>query len=441
MELAANTRIDFATLSSLLRVISTSPPWDEASLGIQRLTTIGVGGKPYDSRAQDEQNVRAFARLLRDDAELIYRAILAGAYAGRLVGGSMADGIVRGLQSIRTTYRFEEKSEQGVDESLRTFFADVTQYYGRPVPTAGRPLVDASDAPAWLDALRKDLRAIRVASRIGTPFSVAGDQSALWSVPEVQLGAWRSTIERIDAMFTGRGTDLRAGIEEIMCDAAQVAPSTTVPVRLDTMGVVQWSEALYRALLPTSPSDPQHVPFVIAPIALRALGFGLTQRTVDQLKNAAPNRPAVDLEQALRFIAERPWVLATVDGPSTVIIRRSDKTLLESWPSSRQTPAVAATYDQLAALASVELFSSARHPVAPAPSLLAIEEPQEVSVTREQWKRHLTQSAGDRPIPEVRFYPSVPRQPPNGPYIIEPRSVDDLVMRGLEATRRANTQS
>jgi hypothetical protein len=441
MELAANTRIDFATLSSLLRVISTSPPWDEASLGIQRLTTIGVGGKPYDSRAQDEQNVRAFARLLRDDAELIYRAILAGAYAGRLVGGSMADGIVRGLQSIRTTYRFEEKSEQGVDESLRTFFADVTQYYGASTPIAGRPLTEASEAPAWRDALRKDVRAIRVASPIGVPFSVAGDQTAMLSIPEVQLAAWRSTIERIDAMFTGGGTDLRAGIEELMCDAAQIAPSTTVPLRLETMGIVQWSEALHRALLGTSPSDPQHVPFVIAPIALAALGFGLPEWSLDQLKKAAGNRPAVELEQATRFIADRPWLQATVDGPSAVIIRRSDKTLLEAWPPSRQTPTVAATYDQLATLTYVEFFSPARYPAAPTPSLLAIEEPQEVTVTRDQWKRSLMQSAGNRPIPEVRFYPSVPRQPPNGPYIIEPRSVEELVTRGLDATRPVNAQS
>jgi hypothetical protein len=435
MDAVANTKIDFAALSSLLRVISTSPPWDEASLGIQRLTSIGAEGKSYDTRARDEQNVRAFARLLREDSQLIYRAILAGAYAGRLVAGAtQAERVIRGLQSIRTVYRFEEKNEAAVDDSLSTFMADVTGYYAQKerLPTLGVPLTEASETAAWIDSLRKDLRRIHTTSPMGVPFGVEGDGGARLNVETVQTAAWESALHRIDAMFTGRGTDLRAGITEIMCDAARVPPATVVPLRLDSMGIVEWSEALMQATRGISRSDPNHVPLVVVPIALRALGFGVIPATISRLRKGAPSND--DVVAAERFISERPWVSATFDQSSTIIIRKSTDSLVATWKASQSAPALAVTYDQLAELISADLASSATCPGFPHPSLIAIEEPQELTVSRERSTKTLVERAGNLPMRQVRFYPAPPSQPPNAPFVVEPRSVEDLVSRGLAAS-------
>jgi hypothetical protein len=434
MDAVANTKIDFAALSSLLRVISTSPPWDEASLGIQRLTTIGAEGKPYDTRPRDEQNVRAFARLLRDDSQLIYRAILAGAYAGRLVAGAtQAERVIRGLQSVRTVYRFEEKNEAAVDDSLSTFLADVVGYYAQKerLPTLGIPLADASEAAAWIDSLRKDLRRIHTTSPMGVSFGVEGDGGARLNLESVQTAAWQSALHRVDAMFTGRGTDLRAGITEIMCDAARVPPATVIPLRLETLGIVEWSEAFMHATRGIPRSDPSHVPLVVAPIALRALGFGVLPATIARIRKGAPSNE--DVVAAERFISERPWVSATFDQSPTIIIRKSADSLISTWKASPSAPALAVTYDQLADLINNDLASAATFPGFPHPSLIAIEEPQELTVSREQSTKTLIERAGNLPMRQVRFYPTAPSQQPSGAFIIEPRSVDDLVSRGLAA--------
>lgn len=437
MDAVANARIDFAALSSLLRVISTSPPWDEASLGIQRLTTIGVNGKAYDTRLRDEQNVRAFARLLRADSELIYRAILAGAYAGRMLfAAPEAERIIRGLQSIRTVYRFEEKNEAGVNDSLTTFFGDVLAYYAQKerLPTLGVPLTNASESAAWVDSLRKDLRKIHTTSPMGVPFGVAGDGGAQLNVEAVQTAAWQSVLERIDAMFTGRGTDLRPGITEIMCDAARIPPATVVALRLDSMRIVEWSEAFLRATHGTPPSDPEHVPLTIAPVALRALGFGLIPASLSRLHKVAVGRTPNDIQAATQFVGARPWLSATADGPSVMIVRKSSESIIGAWEPSQRAPALAVTYDQLSELIAADLASPATFPGFPYPSLAAVEEPQEVTVSREKSRRTFVGLSGTAQLREVRFYPSAPASTPNAPFVVEPRSVDELIAGAFNST-------
>ena len=434
--------IDFAALSSLLRVISTSPPWDEASLGIQRLTTIGATGKAYDARARDEQNVRGFARLLREDADLIYRAILCGAYAGRLVDSpSEAERIIRGLQSIKVTYRFDEKTEAGVRDSLDVLLKEIREYYRDEVPVAGRPLQDVSGVRGWVDSLKVDLRTIRGRAPMGMPFSMAGEGRAMLSLDQVQSGAWSSALKRLDAMFTGRGTDLRAGIEELMCDAARIPPGSIVRLRPEAMGVVEWSEALRQAIERKPAPQRPAVPSVVAPIALHALGFALRDDWLGRLK-AAVNANDPDVEATRKFVADRPWMLSGGDGPSVVIVRRPADSLIDSWSPSSRAPAIAATYDHLRTFTENDFFLPARFPALPVPLLVAVEAPQEVTVTTgDEWQRRLVRSLGDK-AREIRFYPSAPRQQPNGPYIVEPRSVEDLVSQALSLhTWTANAQS
>ena len=96
--------------------------------------------------------------------------------------------------------------------------------------------------------------------------------------------AWTEPSPASDVMFTGRGTELRAGITEIMCDAARIPPATVVPLRLDTMGIVEWSEAFLRAVHGMPRDDPDHVPLTLVPIALRALGFGVIPASIARLR-------------------------------------------------------------------------------------------------------------------------------------------------------------
>jgi hypothetical protein len=266
---------------------------------------------------------------------------------------------------------------------------------------------------------------------MGVPFSVGGDGGAMLSIKDVQSVAWQSAIARIDAMFTGRGTELRAGITEIMCDAVRIPPATVVPLQLDSMGIVEWSEAFLHTVYGIPREDPDHVPLTIAPIALRALGFGVIPASISRLRKAASTNSKEEVDAATRFIVERPWMAATADGPSALIIRRGAGSLISAWQATQQAPALAATYDQVADLIANDLVSPATFPGFPYPSLVAVEDQPDVTVGREQAKKTLLASSGNQTLREAWFYPSAPKQPPNVPYVVEPRSAEDLVARGL----------
>jgi hypothetical protein len=269
------------------------------------------------------------------------------------------------------------------------------------------------------------------------PFGMS-DGRAMWSLEHVQAGAWTSALTRLDAMFTGRGTDLRAGIEELMCDAARIPPGSIVRLRLETMGLVEWSEALRQTIERKPAPGRPTIPSVVALIALHALGFALRDDWLDKLGRAV-NANELDVEEARKFVADRPWILFGGDGPSVVIVRKPADSLIDTWMPSARAPAIAATYDQLRTYATSSFVSS--FPSSPVPSLVAVEAPQQVTVTTgDEWQRQLVKSLAN--VPEIRFYPSTPRQPPNGPYIVEPRSVEDLVSRALSPqTSTANVQS
>ena len=104
--------------------------------------------------------------------------------------------MLRGLQSIRLVYRFEENDEAGVNALLSVFLQDVAKYYNQPhgIPSAGQTLTAASDAGAWVASPRKDLRTIDQTSPMGVPFSVGGDGGAMLSIR--MFRAWRGPNHR-----------------------------------------------------------------------------------------------------------------------------------------------------------------------------------------------------------------------------------------------------
>jgi hypothetical protein len=433
--------IDFATLTSVLRVMSLSPSWDEANAAMTNLETLGKDGRDYDGRATDEQAIRAFARLVRDDSGLVFRAIVHGDIVGALVSSDVrAERIIRGLQAIKTAYRFEDRNENAVAEAFDTLAADEGRFFESDIDDTGVTVTEVDQIDGWRRRLDKRLSrfpGVGPAALHNDTFPRAGNETSATAeknyvtplnIYEVQDRAWARAAERLETLLSGRIVDRVPSVEELLCAAANISPSTVVPLRLENMSLAQWSDLLFDAIGGRDSLVTEHAPapYRFAYYALTALGFSvvpLMQRKPWNVPRSRSPNWSAESTQANSFHSSRTRPEA---GRSMIILRRPTESMTSAWQASRTTAALAVTQTQLGVFASTDLLRQFGAVATPYPSLVAVELPQDFTtdIEKELARQIIQSESSGRPVPVVYFSQGSARD--TSRTVIAPRSLDEL---------------
>ncbi len=399
--------VDLSTLSSHLRIISTSPAWPTVQAAIANLQHFASTGQRYDALQNDIRCVQQYMRLLEGRAETIAHALVCGLVVG-LASDMKTRGrrILVGLDVISRAHRFSEKTDSEVAETLKNLLLDMRHH-----PDLST-LMKACPDLSWKGDL-KDWSA-----RLGETFSRL-DQATLDQglMIRVRGGSWESWLRRLDLFFQG-ARQPEPELNDLLALAAQSPAARLFKLDLREMTVGDWSAALIETI-----STPTY-PLWVAVAALLALGFNdswidLILVEVSKAKSQEPKGLAWDRWQAWRrFMPDRP-------SRSVLILKRAGKSIVEGWLPSPSTAALVLSAAEATKLirgfdlSKVSLKSETRLDLCGFEMPL---EPPDLDTTILKFTQFL-------PAPPpfgVYLYTETPRTLPPGPYVIAPKSADEL---------------
>jgi hypothetical protein len=403
--------VDLSTLSSHLRIISTSPAWPTVQVAITDLQLFESHGQPYDDLQNDIRCVQQYARLLEGRAETIACALVCG-----LVVGMASDmetrgrRILVGLDVISRAHRFSEKTDAEVAETLKKLLQDVRHHPGLSTLMANCPdLSWKGDLKDW-------------STRLGEAFSKLG-QETLNTLFMIRIDdySWDSWLRRLDLFFQG-ARQPEPELNDLLALAAQVPAARLFKPDLREMTVGDWSAVLIKTVL-IPPLIPPF-PLWAAVAALLALGFNdswidLILVEVSKARSQEPKGLAWDRWQAWRrFMPGRSQC-------SVLVLKRAEKSAVEGWVPSPSTAALVLSADLASDLIRGFDLSKASFRPETRLDLCGFEMPLEPP-DLDTAVLKFAQSLPAPPPSGLYIYAETPRAAPLTPYVIAPKSADEL---------------
>jgi hypothetical protein len=348
--------------------------------------------------------VRQFADLLRERAEVLSLALLAGAAVGQAARGTPAQRLSRGLRVLSDAHRFAALELPELSATLR----GVSDGLRRALPLGGPDplprLTDERSVGAWGRALEQRLDAVRRQQP---------------DLPAMRRDAEASTRRRVSEYLVA-GVRLEPRVEELLVVARGEA-AAPVKLNLAEMTLRDWSGLAYAALVGGGASA------WLGLAALAALGFrpgswtefAAWLRSVRLFPGTGRERvdvdglPAGELAPAARAV---------------VVVHRASGSLAETWMPDPTIPAITLTVGQakrvLQNLKGVEL-----PPLRPPLAVVAFEMPLDERRADETLLKIFTprvpQGSWDRRV--VYLYPDRPTEQARTPYVPAPRGLRDLL--------------
>lgn len=310
-------RIDLTTLSSQLRILSTSPAWPEVAQAIGRLRQAYNEKQPHSGVAQDVALVHEFATMLKRgrNGDLLALALVWGARVGRASKLTRpGERLLLGLRVIAAAHRFAEKGETEVLAILEQLRFQVPE--GIQLPPEPPPGFTAVKSEGGWSSWAKWIKARISEAEESLQHAFTEEILNGWST--VAWDAWQS---RLRSFFGKRPLTASPDLRELFCAAAGIGPSQLLNFKLEEMTLAAWSKALLTAL-----SKDLKTPEWLAQFALSALGF-----------RKSTDFAALMREFALREDSDQLRFLVDVEIPpvSTLILRQLEGSMTEGWlPSS-----------------------------------------------------------------------------------------------------------
>jgi hypothetical protein len=400
---AGRDRVDLATLASEFHVLPPSPAWSEVELVVTVL--LHPDGAGATERRAVGPIVRQFADLLRERAEALALALLAGAAVGQAAArGTPAERLATGLRVMSDAHRFAGLGPAQLSTTLR----GVHEGLRRAVPLgAAGPLPKLTDdrsVAAWGHALEQRLEGVRAQQP---------DLAAL------RRDAEASTRKRVSE-FLVAGTRVEPRVEELLVVARGEA---TAPVKLNLadMTLRDWSGLAYAALVGGG-SNPW-----LGLAALAALGFrpgswsefATWLQGVKLFPGARQRRVEVD---------GLPQGALPAGARAAVVVRRASGSLTDAWMPDPAIPSLALTVGQaktlLQNLKGVEL-----PPLNPPLAVVAFEMPLDEDNADggllKLFNPRVAEGSWDRRV--VYLYPDRPTKQARTPYVPAPQGLRDLL--------------
>jgi hypothetical protein len=393
-----SARVDLATLAAEFHVLAPSPAWSEVESAVNAL--LDGSPTPTERRSLGTE-VRQFAQVLRERADVLAMALLAGAAVGQAGRGTPEERLSRGLRVLSEAHRFAGQplaelavTLRGVRDGLRR--VGLVQGPDPRLPS----LEDDQSVGPWSRALNDQLTAIR---------QVRVDMPAIHTEAD---GSRRSRIR--DYLATGARTEPR--VEELLLIVRGDA-GATVKLNLAEMTLRDWSTLAYASLV-GSAGDAW-----LGVAALSALGFR-TQAWGDLVTwlvkmGMLPSRTEV---------TDVPGIAVSPADQCVVVVRRKDHPLSRAWAPEPSIPALVLTLQEArSVLQRLPRSDATFPPLGPPLGVLAFEMPLEErdadAALLKLFRRRLPEAAAPRVI---YLYADRPTEQARGLYVAAPRGVADL---------------
>jgi hypothetical protein len=414
--------LDLGTLSSVLRVLPIRPSWTEVQGALARAQTHKNGADDYNGRDSDEQLVKDFAEVLRKNAPLLHAALVCGAAIGAHASGTRGERIVQGLAALSRAYGFADKQEAAVQADLDAVAKILAQRYQVGPLDALRALAPGNGLREWTATVTAGITQAESAVK-------GVDVATIRSI------AWESVRERLVATLAVPMSAPGASIEELMAHAARLSPAGVIDLRPVEMRFLDWSRAFWASAGTSDPADPSYAPLWLTVVALRWLGFAVTNdkeiRTWLEVGPRGNKATREALDEAVQLL-ERSAVLRTSPATQAALVwPRSDASLVTEWRLGTRVAALAMEDDPMqrrTARFNPDALQTLI-PATPLPSIFAIEEPHDVDQEKMALSIHQRASRAESvgPAQLVRFARTPPTTESRGAFIVDPRSPDDLV--------------
>ncbi|HKV09021.1 MAG TPA: hypothetical protein VJ725_12835 [Thermoanaerobaculia bacterium] len=402
------SRIDLSTLSSHLRVIPTTPAWPTVQTAIANLKSKGRNSASFEN---DVRCVQEYCRLLSRSSEMIAHSLICGLMAGQaLKEADREQKILIGLDAIARAYRFSEKTDLEVAETLKKILQD--QWKDDSLPSFQIKALDAS-LSAWKTTLEDTFKLV--------------EKFPVHDLDYIQGVAWSSWLDRTELFFHARRLAEPQWID-ILAVAAAVPPATLLKLDLREMTITDWSTALVE-FFHRIPWFPDWCGFA----ALLALGFRPVN-WLDLMKWRTRIAPVIATDDVKDWELERTyrraekWSRRNTAAPSrgVLVIKKTTGSLVDGWLPSPSIAAAAVTTDQ--ALSFLDMPPPP--PMLPSEKGIAFEMPldREADALRifDFWYKEM----GNTTPPTYFAAEAIPAEVllriPRGHVVIAPKSVDDL---------------
>ena len=336
---ARGSRIDLTTLSSQLRIISTKPAWPETERSILQLRRAAQENKPFADFTQEVDCVTAYAEMLRRTSDMIARALFAGAVLGNACGQEhRAESLLLGLLAISRAYRFPEKAEREVVKDLQKLEETLRIEFELSANKPDIPQVnDQASISSWAETV----------------------QGMLSSVQSVDVFKYKTLLDRRNSASEGwygrllgvlsPGPAFSPNLDDLICTVVDVSPANLISPNPGEMGLVSWSEVLFRSLTDTAIDDRLYAPAWLLYPALIALGFPVSgwHPMVDILLSEKVSYSARPLRQELSQLKDwARWHRPAGDARSSLLVlKRSKGSGIEGWKVSTGGAAITLSLD------------------------------------------------------------------------------------------------
>jgi hypothetical protein len=398
--------VDLSTLSSHLRIISTSPAWPTVQNAITNLRRYGLTGQAYDSLQNDIRCVQQYARLLEGRADTIAQALVCGLVIGLAVSAkSRGSRILVGLDVVSRAHRFSEKTDLEVEQVLTKLLQELRRHEDLSKRMEACPdKFWKVDSRAWSADFEKILSRLEMAFEKGV-------------IDNVHERAWDSWLRRIDLFFQGARRP-EPELNDLLALAAQSPAARLFKLDLREMTVGDWSAALVEAVV-----DP-HYPLWTVVASLQALGFDDSWITLvlaesSKATNREPKGLALDrLNAWSRFLPPSPE-------RSILILKRAGRSPIDGWLPSSNAAALVVSNEQ--ALHLIEFLGRWTGRAEARLDAIGFEMPLVPPDLDNIVERFAQSSFGLKASPpNLYIYDEVPRAAPLRPFVIAPKSADEL---------------
>jgi hypothetical protein len=335
-EPVVRSRIDLTTLSSDLRILSSSPAWPEVQRAITNLRRVEQERSSYGGATADITAVHEFAEMLRGSANRLALALAWGARVGRASRTlNKAARLRAGLEAMSSAYQFDTKLEPEVNRVLASLTSKAVPGLLLPALEPPPPFVDAASVAVWKATVKQ---LIDEAEKLESDFN--DDTLASW-----RAAAWETWRSRLAAYFTAKYFNrasevLEPQLTELFCAAADVGPTKLLRFKLESMTLAAWSNAALTALTVARAGDPLQAPPWLGTFALWALGFDAPQDL------SAVIAEFTEVSQQLTISEASPPASPPSDRPrlSMFILQRAKDSIVGAWlPSPAPASYVALT--------------------------------------------------------------------------------------------------
>lgn len=248
-----------STLSSQLGFLPSTPAWPEVQRAMDRLSRPQAEADPEFQ--QDVRTIGSYARMLRDNRELLTGLLVTGLALGRLGSAGkrrpVAEQLLSGLSALSWANDGDSAGTKGLVKRIWGWIREQR-------PELGDTIVGVDqdwDFEEWSEVTERRLQAIAQQVKPSRPL-----------VDSARADSWHEWELRIGFFLAGSPPQLPLGGYDVLCRSAGVSPASLLRAKLDVMTIQEWSRLAY---LPFAREVPQSetVPPWIHGAASWVLGF------------------------------------------------------------------------------------------------------------------------------------------------------------------------